>query len=125
MALGNVQLRKIVFVIFDLRAFHHLITHAYKDPLQFLQGDGVGMTMAYIGLFGRESHINNLCLHLRFPGFSGQSRFRLLQPGLDQFSRFIDHLSHFGPLFGSYILHAFQHTGQFSLFPEIRHADLV
>ena len=106
MPFGDVQFFKIIQIVFYLRSFYHLVAHAHEDPLHFLQGNGVGMLVACIGLLCRKGHIDHFPLHLFLSGFSCQCGLRFLQPLLDESAYLVDHLAHLGSFLRGHILHA-------------------
>ena len=60
MALGNVQLLKVVPVVLHLRPFHYLISHAHENALHLFQGNGVRMAVAHIVFPGRKGDVDDL-----------------------------------------------------------------
>ena len=102
----NIEQFEIVFIVFDLGSFDHLVTHADKDTLHFLLGDLVGMTMSY-GIFLRgKRYIDLLRRELALKCFLLQFFLRLLDLLLDRRTGIIDHLAKGGTLLRADVLHA-------------------
>ncbi len=121
----NIQFGKIIFVVLDLRAFYDLIAHSDEDPLQFFQGDGVRMAVAYVVLLRRQGHVDDFPPHLLLTGLLRQRGARLLQLRLDSGACVVDHLADLRALLRRNILHALQDAGQFALLAQICHPDLI
>ena len=107
MSVRDVQFLEVVEIILYLRAFHHLVAHAYEDPLHFFQSNGVGMAVAHQVLLRRKGHVDHFPLHLLFPDRPVHLLLALLQGRFDLSSCVVDHLSDLGTVLRGHILHTF------------------
>ncbi len=125
MVRGNVQLREIIVIVLDLRAFDDFIAHPDEDALDFLQRDRVRMTVADKFHFGRKRHVDfllrELLLHLKrvesLPG--------LLHLRLDRVAGFIDPLADLRAVFRRDVLHGFEDSRERTLLAEKCDAHIV
>ena len=122
---GDVQFGKIVILVLHFRTFHHLVSHAYKNPLHLFERYHVGVAMAYVGFLGRKRNVDHFPFHLFFPGLSGQGGLGLLHLRLNQSPGVVHHLPYLWPFLWRNVFHVLQHAGQFTFFPQIRHPDVV
>ena len=102
----NVQRLKIIIIRFDLRSFHDFISHAGKNSLHFFHCNRIGMPMADFALLSRQRNVDDFGFHLGFqrrPFHFGDGLFQYL---FNLFSRFVDELPHFRPLFRRNIFHS-------------------
>ena len=121
----DIQLFKIVQVIFHLRAFHHLITHSHEDPLHLFQSDGIGMPVADTVLFRRQRHINDLRFQLLLADCLFHFLLRVFHDRFDGRPGLIDKLAYLRALLRRHILHSLEYGGQFPLFPQELHAHVI
>ena len=112
----NIKGLKIVIVIFYLRTFYHLITHADKNSFQFVQCNRIWMAMSYMVLFCRKCNINHLCLKLCFPCSRRKSGTHFLYFFLYCSTGIIYHLSNLWTFLCRNPLHALEHFCQCSFF---------